>query len=357
MDTVFIGIDFGTLNTAVASSNGLREVMQTVVGWPKDHVAREVIGKDVVFGSEIQNNRLALEIVRPFQRGLLKYQDTADSGVSESEAAQNRKAASLLLRQAVSLVSPSRDVTTCGVVGVPSRCSEKSKQLILEIAQEALDSVMLVPEPFAVGYGTKQCHNGLIVDIGAGTIDFCPMFGALPEDEDQRTILCGGDFIDDEFCQRMLAIYPQARLSLNIARQIKEKHGFVGNDEKSVKVKLPVKGKPPQEFDITEPLLQSCEIIVAKILEGIHELIWQLDPEVQQVILSNIVLSGGGSQMKGLDTALEQALKEFGRVTVSRVHDTVFAGAMGALRLAMGMPSEHWSRLRQSQPSSELISK
>jgi len=355
MDTVFIGIDFGTLNTSVASSNGLREVMQTVVGWPKDHIAREVIGQDVVFGDEIHNHRLALDIVRPFQRGALKFQDPAAVGINEQEAIRNKKAASLLLRQAVSLVKPSRDATTCGVVGVPSRCSTESKQLILDIAQEALDFVMLVPEPFAVGYGTKQCHNGLVIDIGAGTIDLCPMFGALPEDEDQRTIPYGGDFVDDEFCKRMLAAYPQARLSLNIARKIKEKHGFVGNEEKSIKVKLPVKGRPPQEFDVTEPLRQSCETIVAEIVKGIHELIWQLDPEVQHPIITNIVLSGGGSQMKGLDTALEAALKEHGPITVSRVYDTVFAGAMGALRLAMGMPSEHWNRLRQSQPALHAV--
>ncbi len=356
MDTVFLGIDFGTLNTSVASSNGLREVMQTVVGWPKDHVAREVIGQDVVFGAEIHSNRLALDVVRPFQRGALKFQDPTALGISEQEALRNKKAAGLLLRQAVSLVRPSRDVTTCGVVGVPSRCGAKSKQLILEIAQEALDLVMLVPEPFAVGYGTKQCHNGLIVDIGAGTIDLCPMFGAMPEDEDQLTIPYGGDFIDDDFCQRMLAAHPEARLSLNIARQVKEKHGFVGNEQKSVKVKLPVKGRPPQEFDVTEPLRQSCETIVTEIVKGIHELVWQLDPEVQHPIISNIVLSGGGSQMQGLDTALETALEEHGRISVSRVHDTVFAGAMGALRLAMGMPSEHWNRLRQMQPTAQAVS-
>jgi len=356
MDTVYIGIDFGTLNTSVASSNGMREVLQTMVGWPKDHVAREVIGKDVVFGSEIQENRLALEVVRPFERGLLKYQDAAEAGISEQEAKRCKQAATLLLRQAVSLVTPSRDVRTCGVVGVPSRCSDHSKQLIQEIAQEALDAVMLVPEPFAVGYGTKQCHNGLVIDIGAGTIDLCPMFGALPEDEDQLTIPFGGDFIDGDFCQRMLAIHNQARLSLNIARQIKEKHGFVGDEDKRVRVKLPVKGRPPQEFDVTEPLRLSCETMVSEIVAGIHELIWQLDPEVQYAIISNIVLSGGGSQMKGLDTALEQALKEHGRINVSRVCDTVFAGASGALRLAMGMPTQHWNQLQQSTLTAMSVS-
>jgi len=353
METVFVGIDFGTLNTSVASSNGLREVMQTVVGWPKDHIAREMIGQDVVFGAEIHDHRLALDVVRPFQRGALKFQDPAAVGINEEEAIRNKKAATLILRQAVSLVQPSREATTCGVVGVPSRCTAKNKQLVLEIAQQALDHVMLVPEPFAVGYGTKQCHNGLVIDIGAGTIDLCPMFGALPEDQDQLTIPYGGDFVDDDFCQRMLAAHPEARLSLNIARQVKEKHGFVGSEEKSVKVKLPVKGRPPREFDVTEPLRQSCEMIVAEIVKGIHELIWQLDPEVQHPIISNIVLSGGGSQLKGLDTVLEAALAEHGRIRVSRVHDTVFSGAMGALRLAMGMPSEHWKRLRQSQPPAQ----
>ena len=37
---IFIGMDLGTFKTSIASSTGLRDVMHSAVGWPKDYVAR-----------------------------------------------------------------------------------------------------------------------------------------------------------------------------------------------------------------------------------------------------------------------------------------------------------------------------
>ena len=53
-DSVFyVGMDLGTFKTSVTSSNGQRETMLTAVGWPKDHIARAMLGRDVVFGDDI----------------------------------------------------------------------------------------------------------------------------------------------------------------------------------------------------------------------------------------------------------------------------------------------------------------
>jgi rod shape-determining protein MreB and related proteins len=73
------------------------------------------------------------------------------------------------------------------------------------------------------------------------------------------------------------------------------------------------------------------------------------DPEFQGRLLRNIVLGGGGSQIKGLDQVLEAALKEYGGAKVTRVSDATYAGAVGALKLAMGMPRDHWAKLEKMQ--------
>jgi rod shape-determining protein MreB len=349
MESIYVGVDLGSFNTAVACSNGLRETVQSVVGYPKDHVSRQILGRSVIFGDEIHQHRLALDVVRPFHKGALKYQDLAAEGVSEKDAEKQDRAAQLLVKHAVSAVKPSPGATVCGVIGTPARASRISKQSILKIVEEVLDVAMLVPEPFAVGYGINQLVDTLVVDIGAGTIDVCPMYGALPTEQELVSVPFGGDFIDEDFRDRTLAVYPRARLSLNMAREIKEKHGFVGDEHHRVKVKLPISGRPPQELDVTEPLQQACEAMVPAVIQGIHGLIERLDPEFHQAILSNIVLAGGGSQLKGLDRALEDALKEYGCISVTRVYDTVFAGAAGALGLAMNVPTEHWDCLRATK--------
>ena len=42
---VFVGMDLGTFKTAVATAHGVREVIPTAVGKPKDHVARTLLGR------------------------------------------------------------------------------------------------------------------------------------------------------------------------------------------------------------------------------------------------------------------------------------------------------------------------
>ncbi|MFM2097130.1 MAG: hypothetical protein RIS70_4254, partial [Planctomycetota bacterium] len=59
----YLGIDLGSFKTSVTSSNGRRHSLQTAVGWPKDHIARAMLGRDVVFGTELREQRLALDIV------------------------------------------------------------------------------------------------------------------------------------------------------------------------------------------------------------------------------------------------------------------------------------------------------
>ena len=67
---LYVGMDLGCFKTSVAAANGTREVVHSIVGWPKDPVSRKMLGKDIVFGNEAFQHRLALNVIRPFDRPL-----------------------------------------------------------------------------------------------------------------------------------------------------------------------------------------------------------------------------------------------------------------------------------------------
>ena len=70
-EALFVGMDFGSYKTSVVASKGKRDTMYTAVGWPKDHVARALLQRDVIFGPDIVRHRLALNVVRPFAKEVI----------------------------------------------------------------------------------------------------------------------------------------------------------------------------------------------------------------------------------------------------------------------------------------------
>lgn len=345
---VYVGMDLGTFKTSVASSTGAREVVFSAVGWPKDHIARTMLGRDLVFGQDIVDQRMALNIIRPFEKGVLKFNSHTTTGLAPEKLEKHKKAARLLVEHAVAMTRPPKDAPVYGVIGAPSRATIPNKKVLLDAAKAAFDAVLIVSEPFTIAYGMNRLFDTLVVDIGAGTIDICPIYGTFPGEEDQVTVPMGGDFIDEHFYELLRQALPEVQVSMNMIREIKEKYGFVHDVNEKALVTLPIAGKPTQ-VDVTEPLKAACHTIVQPIVQGLREMIARFDPEFQQRMLQNIVLGGGGSQLKGLDRMIEEAMKEYGGAKVRKVGDAVYAGAVGALKLAMSMPDDCWNQLKNTE--------
>jgi rod shape-determining protein MreB and related proteins len=331
--SLFVGIDLGTSSSAIVDSNRKKFWVESYVGWPKDFIAAKVLRKAVLFGSEALKNRLSLDIFRPLEHGVLK-EGSSKEGESVKE----------LIHHLVSLVKPEKDVPIYAVVGVPAESFKVNKKAIINAVADYVTSVIVVSEPFAVAYAMDLLNNAMIIDIGAGTVDFCIMHGTLPAEEDQRTILTAGDYIDNQLYKLLNEKFPGSTFNLNMVRLFKEQNSFVGNVKGQVKVEIPVAGKMV-EHDITDEIRRACESILPPMVETISEMIAKFDPEYQSLIRSNIVLAGGGSQIRGLGDALKAVLKDFGPIQVKTVDDPMFAGAAGAMKLAQEMPKHYWEKL------------
>jgi len=336
---LYLGIDFGTSHTSVAASNGVRETISSHVGYPKDVVSRKLLKKDVLFGNEAMEKRLSLNFYRPLEILKTKNHDREDF-----EA--NLKAAQDLLKEIIRLAKPRKDELVYGVIGVPAQASIHSKDAIIKTAKEALDSVMLCSEPFAVAYGLDMLDDVLVIDIGAGTTDLCRMHGTMPEDSDQITIYHAGDWVDNRFAELMVEKHPEAQFTIQMLKEIKERHSSVEERIEPVNVELPVNGKPT-EFDLTSELREACQGIVPPIVEGLKKLVSTFDPEFQKRLKDRVLLAGGGSQIRGLHLAIEREMqRQLGHGKVMRIQEPVFGGSNGALKIAHDMPAEYWEKLK-----------
>jgi rod shape-determining protein MreB and related proteins len=331
----YVGIDLGTSQSSITASNGERHVVKSLVGWPADMVARKVLRKRVLIGDEALEKRTMLDLHRPLERGLIKEG-------SEKDLAAVRELLQHLLHLAG--VNGKEAPKVRAVVGVPAEAMRVNKQQLRNTLTGMVEGLMIVSEPFAVAYGADALLHTMIVDLGAGTTDFCVMRGRYPTEEDQRTLTQAGDAVDDQLEKLLRERYPEAQFTIHMVRQWKEGNSFVGKPRGRVTVEAPVKGRPT-ELDITAELRTACESLIEPVSETMLDLLARVDPEFQAQVRQNVLLSGCSSLIHGLGEALQQALDEVGGGQVNRVKDPVFAGSDGGLALATDAAESDWERL------------
>src|SRR6266699_1383491 len=222
-EILHVGIDLGTSRSAISASNGERFVVDSFVGWPADMVAKKILKRSVLIGHDAVSNRTMLDLHRPLERGLLK-----EGSEKDVEAVRE------LLKHLLGLVGVSANgkvdaSDVRAVVGVPAAALRTNKQYLRNSMKGIVDSLLIVSEPFAVAYGLDALLHSLIIDIGAGTTDFCVMKGRYPTDEDQRTLTVAGDSIDAHLQQLVCQRFPDADFSIFMVREWKERFAFVGD--------------------------------------------------------------------------------------------------------------------------------
>ena len=331
-ERLYVGIDLGTYQSTIASSTGSLETIETVVGRPKDPIARNFLGRDVLFGADALKNKLACNIYRPMA-----------AGVTQDDEA-NLAAAKAFVTHLVETVDPEEYDEVFGVICSPSHVSFTDKSNLVATLRGQVNAIMVVTEPFATAFGIGEISGSIVVDIGAGTTDIARLYGTFPSEEDQLTITEAGDWIDEQLVDLIRKKYTGAQVTKDMVRKWKEEGSYVSGDAREQMVELSVEGKK-QIVDIGDLVKDACGLIITKVGAAIKSIVATADPEYQPILRNNIILSGGGSLIEGVADAVAHEIADIGDVTVTCVDDPIEKVATGAMALAQEMPDEQYTAI------------
>ena len=148
-------------------------------------------------------------------------------------------------------------------------------------------------------------------------------------------------WIDKRILSNALFLCSGISLTPKLAVEIKEEQAFV-NDESQ----QPVTARS-ELIALTEVIRGACEDLVLSIVDASCEFLGRCDPESAIDISKNIIVTGGGSKIRGLPAKLESLLRRRGydevNVTVPGNYKRLVAH--GALRLAERLTDEEWEEM------------
>lgn len=331
-DRLYIGIDLGTHQSTISSSAGKTETIETVVGKPKDPVARNFLGRDVLFGADALKNKLACNLFRPMA-----------AGVAQDDEA-NLAAAKAFVTNLIETADPEEYDEVYGVICSPSHISFTDKSNLVATLRGQVNAIMVVSEPFATAFGLEEIGGSIVVDIGAGTTDIARIYGTFPTEEDEMTIEHAGDSIDRALIELICKKYTGAQVTKDMVRKWKEAFSYVGGDAVECMVELSVEGKK-QDVDIGDLVRDACETAMPHIVSAIKAIVASADPEYQPILRNNVILSGGGSLIGGVADRIADELSDIGDVNVWCCEDPITKVAEGALALSQVMPDEQYTSI------------
>ena len=349
--TMLIGFDWGTnkscLKASAAGSNEivLNEIIPTVVGYAHDGIVENLLPGNVkvMYGEEALKNRLHLRLVQPMVDGVI----------------EDLSAARDFAKHLRTLIETEAGTELKAVIGLPANVGRSARENLRQAVAELFDRVILVPEPFLAALGFRDesrlgqenyvdpVSNSLFVDIGGGTTDVCLVQGYFPTAEDQLSLQFAGDKVDALINEALKQAYPDCALSMIKIRAIKEQHAYVGKLDKPILINVVIGGKMRQ-LDLTQAIGDACTELLRRIFEAVKAIIARASTDSVAELMQNIVLTGGGSRIAGLDAELQRMLLEEGyenpRVHVAGEHYKEYV-ALGGLRAARQAKETQWQQV------------
>ncbi len=292
-----MAVDLGTANTKVhVKGKGIVLMEPSVVAIEKDG------GKILAVGSEakkmIGRTPGSIVAIRPLRDGVI-----ADFDVTES-----------MLRYFIQKVHKrSFMVKPRVVVCVPSGVTEVEKRAVFEATLQAgARAAYLIEEPMAAAIGAnlpvQEPTGNMVVDIGGGTTEVAVVsLGGIVTAE---SIRIGGDEFDEAIIQHVKKEYNVMigeRTSEEIKIEIGSAYPLPEEEDAEVRGRDLLSGLPKNIILSSEEIRAAIEEPLSAIITAIKGTLEKTPPELSSDIMDRgIVLTGGGSMLKGLDERLRQ---------------------------------------------------
>ena len=290
-----IGVDLGTANTVI-----YLEGKGVVLSEPS------IVAVDVRTGKVIAVGKEAKEMLGKTPGNIQTIRPLRDGVITDFEA--TKIMLSYMINKVIgkSIFKPKPRV----VIGVPSGVTQVEKRAVIDAAKSAgAREVYLIAEPMAAAIGAglpiEEPVGNMIVDIGGGTTEVAVI--SLAGIVTSTSIRVAGDEMTESIINYIKKKY-HILIGEQTAERIKIELGsaVIEEEEKTIEIRgRDMAGLPKtvtvSNFDIT----QSLEDVISAIINAIKATLEKTPPELASDIAERgIVLAGGGSLLRNLDTRI-----------------------------------------------------
>jgi rod shape-determining protein MreB len=220
-----------------------------------------------------------------------------------------------MLKEFIKKVAPVHFFKPRLVICVPSGITEVEERAVIDAGiQAGARKVYLIEEPVAAAIGAgidiAKPDGHMVVDIGGGTTDVAVI--SLSGVVESSSIKVAGDQFND-------AVVKYIRRKHNVligertAEELKISIGCVYREEGEEEKSVEIKGRDlmtglPRTFSVSsEEMIEAFEEPTQRILEAVHSVLERTPPELVADISTNgIVMTGGGSLVRGFDKLIEK---------------------------------------------------
>lgn len=292
-----MGIDLGTANTLVhVKGKGIVLSEPSVVAIQRDTGEVLAVGEEAkqMIGRTPGN----IIAIRPLKDGVI-----ADFDVTQAML-------KYFIRKSIDTKSFIRPRV---IVGVPSGVTEVEKRAVIDATiQAGAREAYLIEEPMAAAIGAglpvHEPTGNMVVDIGGGTTEVAVI--SLGGIVTSRSIRVGGDEMDEAIIQYIKRNY-NLMIGERTAEAVKVTIGAAiapaTDQTMEIRGRDLVSGLPKTLTIRASEVQQALSEPVTSIIEAVKVTLEKTPPELASDIMDRgIVMTGGGSLLKGLDRLLSK---------------------------------------------------